>query len=307
MKPENWMKCDISPDDDPAYLWFLSKFEDKLSAHGFYNRILAMLYQTEGHWLTLDDIFVEGFAARWGWEPGSVRLAVAYLLQAKLLRRSACFSEAEGETAETVRFTSDHVLREVEFRERRSRTNAENGRKGGLKSGTSKRSLPDRPPPAEPPPSQSKHITVQDSTIHESTRERVPPLPPAGGPPAHARGEDLTDPVEIELEGHFPQPAGQDWTRKNAFITAGRRPLLKYQRIWLTRGELRKVLETLRGKLPKTHWHQVFMAVDFRLSSQEAEGRDPSGVASALWLTSWALKEVLEQLNLEQRIARQQA
>lgn len=135
-KPENWMKWDIGSEDDDATRWYLSRFDDELSGYGFFVRIVELLYQSSDHWLTLDDIFVEGFASRYGWQPLSVRQAVAWLIQAKLF--------VQEETADGLRFASKKVLRMAEKRQRKSKTNAENGRKGGLKSRGSKRSLSDQ-------------------------------------------------------------------------------------------------------------------------------------------------------------------
>lgn len=103
-----------------------------------------------------------------------------------------------------------------------------------------------------------------------------------------------------------PQPNGQEWTRTNAYINCGRRPLKKYPRMFLTRNELRTVLEQAKAKLPPTHWKDVFIGVDARLAQKEVDGKDPSDAPAYAWLLSFGIGDALANYSKEARIAKTQ-
>lgn len=311
MKPENWMKWDIGSDEDKATRWYLSRFDDELSGYGFFVKIVELLYQENDHWLMLDEVFVDGFASRYGWQPESVRQAIAYLIQARLF--------VAEQTSDGLRFASRKVLREVEHRTKKSRVNAENGRKGGLKSRGSKRPLGDGLPNRERPVSgaQAEERRGEESrsdppssviNVTPVIRESVLGAPPTPPPAVHHNGNGHpADPMLAEALALLRSPEDEpdaDWTRSPAYMNAGRRPMIKYPDLWATPHELAHALRLINAKLPISHVREVFALVNSRLTQMRVDGKRTDRINAAAWLSSWALTEVLQQYNNELKARR---
>jgi len=128
MRRENWIKWDLSSRQDPGTKWFLSQYQDKARAYGFFIWIVEILYQTNDGWIELDQIFSEGLGSEIGWTPEEVTEAITKLIEAKLFLLQAN------------RFASKKALETFETASKVSLTRSEAGRKGGIKSGTSRNS-----------------------------------------------------------------------------------------------------------------------------------------------------------------------
>lgn len=128
MRRENWIKWELSSRQDPGTKWFLSHYQDKARAYGFFLWIVEVLNQTNDGWIELDQIFAVGLGSEIGWKPDEVIEAITKLIEAKL------FLLQDG------KFASKKALEGFREASKVSQARAEAGRKGGIKSGTSRAS-----------------------------------------------------------------------------------------------------------------------------------------------------------------------
>jgi hypothetical protein len=125
---ENWMKWDISSEQDIKTRWFLNQFQDRARGLGFFVHIVSQMYETNDGWLEVDDIFLETTAEYLGWTKEDVSQAIAKQIQAKL-----CIME-------NGKLTSKRTLREIEKRKLISEKRKNAGRKGGTSTTAYKQS-----------------------------------------------------------------------------------------------------------------------------------------------------------------------
>ena len=105
------------------------------------------------------------------------------------------------------------------------------------------------------------------------------------------------DPPKYE-PGHFVELSDQVLNDAR-HVGAGRMPLLKYNRIWLSPPELNQVLSTHKasGLVNSDQRGMVFQKVEAKLATMEQGGKDTTHVSAFNWLIGWAMTETISTLN----------
>lgn len=120
-----------------------------------------------------------------------------------------------------------------------------------------------------------------------------PPDPPAGG------GSWLGI-AEEKLKKPTPD-AG--WTAKNAWITAGRRPMEDYPDVWLTTRELAGICEDYDASgVPPKDFKVAFRRAQAQADTIKSRGEDPSNKGAAGWLLGFIKRDILESSIKETRL-----
>lgn len=93
--------------------------------------------------------------------------------------------------------------------------------------------------------------------------------------------------------------------RSNQFISAGRRPMLKWSNIWLSPQELVQVIDSLvdegiDGKKRK----QVFDSVQSRIATKLVQGVGIEKISAFNWLTGFEITETLKQIKAKKDLDR---
>lgn len=112
-----------------------------------------------------------------------------------------------------------------------------------------------------------------------------PPAPP-----------EPDDPLVLEARKHLDTPDGSKrWERSSEFIGAGRRPLKKYPKIFITEFELARVFrQYLDLGLPQERWPDAFQAVQSKLDTP----RPNTGPICAFnWLTSFTVIDLMRKVS----------
>lgn len=108
------------------------------------------------------------------------------------------------------------------------------------------------------------------------------------------------------LEDHFlPREADAEWVQNRQYTHAGRRPLRRYPQIFLAPEELAEVFEQLGlAGVPPEQYKLVFKRVAARLTTAQAQGKDPQLISAYNWLTGWAKEEVVRELTASNNLER---
>lgn len=126
--------------------------------------------------------------------------------------------------------------------------------------------------------------------------------------PIQGKPEDIPQEVWDRVLERLPVPENQHWTQTNAFIMLGRRPMLKYSSIWISPIELSHTFMIFqKHNLPQKYWGGIFRAVQVRADQCILDNKNPEGLPSSSWLTSWALQNALELQNTDLKITRNSA
>lgn len=309
MRPENWMKWDLDSRSGVKMSAFFA--EHGSCGYGFFVVLTEMLYRTEGHKLPIDDDSVAGYARTCRIDPATARQYLDSIFACKLMQRDAtlCWSmKVHEETAGRQRKRgelADKRRKAAEARWRKQRAKDASACKRMQPTATPCKTMPDQ---IRSGSSIGSSVVDVTAVIRESVlRAREPHTLTGGIPPPVPEETPEPDSVEAEAESMLmsaDETPDAEWTRSPAFMSAGRRPMRKYPDIWLTRPELVHAIKVLQSKLPQTHWREVFMKVNTRLTSGKANGQRPERGNAAGWITGWALTEVLEQYNAEVKINR---
>lgn len=133
-------------------------------------------------------------------------------------------------------------------------------------------------------------------------------------PPPEPEPENVPDPENFPPDeippddellkiaySHLEKPEGQHWTRTNAFIGIGRRPMKKYPEIFISPTELKRVFETYESSgLPKSKWKNAFLLAESRIKTKVANERIlPHSIDVYSWLTNFILTDLLGQVPKE--------
>lgn len=111
---------------------------------------------------------------------------------------------------------------------------------------------------------------------------------------------NTTDPDDFEALAESALTPAHDpkVLSNNQFVSAGRRPMIKYPDLWLSVGELRQVFETFdRSGIPRSEFRRGFVACASRIATYKAAGKPTTSVSAFAWLTGFLLQEVLDGLK----------
>ena len=142
-----------------------------------------------------------------------------------------------------------------------------------------------------------------DNEIDINNKKNSPPKPP---------------PLEIQTSKYFEvakaalvpdnDPSIQS---DNRYTNAGRKPLVKYPKIWLSIFVLADTLEQYEiSGIPideRNYHHKAFKTVQSKLETYEQEGKPTKSVSCYSWLTNWAMHEVLESIIKTNRLKKSEA
>ncbi len=108
---------------------------------------------------------------------------------------------------------------------------------------------------------------------------------------------------EEELEHHLEEPNGtNDWEKTNEFINLGKRPLKKYQEIFLTLYELKNTLEIYHEALPGENWRPAFLQCEAEIKKQIASGKKRMFISAYNYLTTFCLEAAMRRKNEKVKI-----
>lgn len=107
------------------------------------------------------------------------------------------------------------------------------------------------------------------------------------------KGKDPLDEFLELAQPHICEPTGSEpWENENEFINAGRRPLKKYPKIFLTASELAQVFQQYESAgIPRENWTEGFQLVQAKLNTP---GPHRNTVSAFSWLTSFVKTQLLE-------------
>jgi len=124
----------------------------------------------------------------------------------------------------------------------------------------------------------------------------------ATGLPEALNDKSTSDQFDTMAEIRLESPGEQPWTKANAFILGGRRPMKKYPGIQITKPDLAEVFRSwTRSSIPQDRWKEILMAVESKLRSYQEQGRPTDAVNPFNWLIGWARADMVKLLGDEAR------
>lgn len=108
-----------------------------------------------------------------------------------------------------------------------------------------------------------------------------------------------------KAESMLEPPDSPKVQRSNQYISAGRRPMLKWPNIWLSPHELVQVIDNLIGEgiEPKKR-KQVFDSVQSRITTKLVQGVGVEKISAFNWLTGFEITETLKQIKAKKDLDR---
>lgn len=97
----------------------------------------------------------------------------------------------------------------------------------------------------------------------------------------------------------------EEWETDNRFITAGRRPMIDYPQIWMTRTELAEILRQYSDVGLLSKMREANQIVNSKLMTMVANGQDPTKVSAANWYIGWVKTDLLNQMVAETKLENQ--
>lgn len=116
--------------------------------------------------------------------------------------------------------------------------------------------------------------------------------------------------LKMQVEGNFADMVKRnlqedgDWKKKNAYMMAGRRPMVRWPDLWLTPQELHAVFEYLDDHIVDTKWSRIFAAAQAEALTQKLKGKDPSTLNAFRYLTTFATSGAMDleiKKNIQER------
>ncbi len=188
------------------------------------------------------------------------------------------------------------MVKDTELSSKRSISGLKGGNPNLVKQNTSKVQ-------AKVEANTEDEYVIEDEDEIEDLKKNSPPKPP---------------PLEIQTSKYFEvakaalvpdnDPSIQS---DNRYTNAGRKPLVKYPKIWLSIFELADTLEQYEiSGIPideRNYHHKAFKTVQSKLETYEQEGKATKSVSCYSWLTNWAMHEVLESIIKTNRLKKSEA
>jgi len=102
---------------------------------------------------------------------------------------------------------------------------------------------------------------------------------------------------------YLDEPNGQDWTRTNAHMNSGKRPLKKFPKLFFTGTELSRVLRDFReSQIPDRLIRKGFELLESQVTTQKDRGMPDN--SHAVSLQGWIKGALLKELDQEERLKR---
>lgn len=156
---------------------------------------------------------------------------------------------------------------------------------------------------------QTKKTSEQTSKEqeHEKEKEKEPEKeqePEVGGGAGGGSPPGLVDDwTQIAFEKLSDPTGSPEWTQKNAYISAGRRPMRDYPDVWLTPNELVTVCRDYEASgIPFRAYRTAFESAQIQATNQKTQRRDPSNAGAAGWLLGFIKQSILDSAIKETRL-----
>lgn len=117
--------------------------------------------------------------------------------------------------------------------------------------------------------------------------------------------EDET-PIQKMVKLALDEPNDQPWTRTNAYMLSGRRPMKKYPNIFLTPYEMEMVFNKYEPYTPEFRI-MCFTQCEEKLRQKVENGERLMSLPAFTWLTTFIYQSALESLTKETRLKNQQS
>lgn len=100
-----------------------------------------------------------------------------------------------------------------------------------------------------------------------------------------------------------PATGSEPWESDNRFMLAGRRPLRKFPKIFLSPGEWLYVInEFEQAGIPAARVPSAFVLVEAKLDDCIVAGKNPKFISVFGWLVGWVKQQLIDGLIKEHRL-----